>query len=567
MVTDTELIDALDAIGVDLNYTALWACDIHAALWHNRLQSVQDILKMDKKQANARDDSDFGKGFRPLHIAAYKGNAEICQLLIECGASCNSVTDDGLSPIFFASQQGNKECTQLLLDAGSRVDFVDNVHGLSAVDVASSDEILEIFRSSGSLSIPDVPNPPRIRAVGLSAVYLGWKSVTLENGATSLPPPSSYHFKVFKVVGKEKELIREVKARTKPVPLRLAIRGLEKECKYQFKVAACNALGKSDYSEFSTSAKLPGGPPAPRGVRVTGRGRREISISWSNVTEVTQTKITGVTVGLTITGYIVEFRTSAKRKKSLMSQNDRDVLELRKSLKQSYNNNKLDNIENENEVEETPAGEWEIAEKTTADVNSVTVSTLQIGERYDFRVCALNQAGQGQWSEVIEARTKIPRIIKTKRKKKVNSEIEKTLKLEEDKEIALLKKEASKNNARKRKIQTNRKKKESHSFRLYTNVLARFAGGVEEFPGKISKVRKDGTFDIKYDDGDTETGVAKEFIRVRPMKPKVKGKKQKEKKIKSNQKTEKLESNGKNNKFQFGDEVECNFKGLGEWVR
>ena len=33
------------------------------------------------------------------------------------------------------------------------------------------------------------------------------------------------------------------------------------------------------------------------------------------------------------------------------------------------------------------------------------------------------------------------------------------------------------------------------------------------YPGKISRARLNGTFDIAYDDGDRETGVARDLIR------------------------------------------------------
>ena len=33
------------------------------------------------------------------------------------------------------------------------------------------------------------------------------------------------------------------------------------------------------------------------------------------------------------------------------------------------------------------------------------------------------------------------------------------------------------------------------------------------FPGKISKVNRDGTYDIKYDDGAAETGVRRSYIK------------------------------------------------------
>ena len=40
-------------------------------------------------------------------------------------------------------------------------------------------------------------------------------------------------------------------------------------------------------------------------------------------------------------------------------------------------------------------------------------------------------------------------------------------------------------------------------------------GGRTYYPGKISRVRLNGTYDIKYDDGDQETGVARDLIKAK----------------------------------------------------
>ncbi|GMH99375.1 hypothetical protein TrVE_jg13350, partial [Triparma verrucosa] len=47
-----------------------------------------------------------------------------------------------------------------------------------------------------------------------------------------------------------------------------------------------------------------------------------------------------------------------------------------------------------------------------------------------------------------------------------------------------------------------------------TKVEARYRGKAKYYPGKISRVRSNGTYDINYDDGEKEFGVKKEFIKV-----------------------------------------------------
>ena len=43
-------------------------------------------------------------------------------------------------------------------------------------------------------------------------------------------------------------------------------------------------------------------------------------------------------------------------------------------------------------------------------------------------------------------------------------------------------------------------------------VTCRYGGGEDAFPGKISLVHTDGTYDVAYDDGDSETNVARFLI-------------------------------------------------------
>ena len=47
-----------------------------------------------------------------------------------------------------------------------------------------------------------------------------------------------------------------------------------------------------------------------------------------------------------------------------------------------------------------------------------------------------------------------------------------------------------------------------------SKVEARYKGKAKYYGGVITRVRLNGTFDIDYDDGERETGVDKELIRV-----------------------------------------------------
>src|SRR3546814_12970843 len=47
-----------------------------------------------------------------------------------------------------------------------------------------------------------------------------------------------------------------------------------------------------------------------------------------------------------------------------------------------------------------------------------------------------------------------------------------------------------------------------------TKVEARYRGRGRYYPGVIARTRADGTYDIDYDDGEKETGVRGELVRV-----------------------------------------------------
>ena len=46
-------------------------------------------------------------------------------------------------------------------------------------------------------------------------------------------------------------------------------------------------------------------------------------------------------------------------------------------------------------------------------------------------------------------------------------------------------------------------------------IEARYRGGAKWFSGKVLRKRPDGSFDIRYDDGDSESGVRSEYVRLK----------------------------------------------------
>ena len=89
--------------------------------------------------------------------------------------------------------------------------------------------------------------------------------------------------------------------------------------------------------------------------------------------------------------------------------------------------------------------------------------------------------------------------------------------------------------------------KRTPKFQEGDKIEADFKGRGKWHPAKITKEHDDGTYNVKYDDGDIELRVEKDMIRSvgyadeRPISPK------------------------KAMRFEEGDKVEGNFKGRGKW--
>eukprot|EP00968_Pinguiococcus_pyrenoidosus_P006899 scaffold456_cov252-Pinguiococcus_pyrenoidosus.AAC.1 len=64
-----------------------------------------------------------------------------------------------------------------------------------------------------------------------------------------------------------------------------------------------------------------------------------------------------------------------------------------------------------------------------------------------------------------------------------------------------------------RTMRSRTDRRDSHDYEEGDKIEARYRGGSKWFPGKISRANHNGTFDIRYDDGDAETAVNANKIR------------------------------------------------------
>ncbi|OQS06443.1 hypothetical protein THRCLA_20376 [Thraustotheca clavata] len=97
--------------------------------------------------------------------------------------------------------------------------------------------------------------------------------------------------------------------------------------------------------------------------------------------------------------------------------------------------------------------------------------------------------------------------------------------------------------------ETSEDDKKAKKFKEGDKVEAQYKGKSKFYPGVISRARLNGTYDIDYDDGEKETGVAAELIKLKGGSPKKK------------HSDDTSEDDRKPKKFKEGDKVEAQYKG------
>ncbi|KAJ0399206.1 hypothetical protein P43SY_001872 [Pythium insidiosum] len=110
--------------------------------------------------------------------------------------------------------------------------------------------------------------------------------------------------------------------------------------------------------------------------------------------------------------------------------------------------------------------------------------------------------------------------------------------------------EQKKSPTKKKGADESEDERKQKKFREGEKVEAQYKGRSKFYPGVISRCRLNGTYDIDYEDGEKETGVAAELIRSResssPSKKKT---------------TDTSEDEPRTKKFREGDKVEAQYKG------
>ncbi len=122
----------------DFNKTPL-----HSAAYYGDLEMVQILLDC-RADVNARAE----RGSTPLGFALsgpYLSDASVVRLLLGHGADPNIQALHGLTPLHHASEKGWIEVARLLIEHGARVEVKDD-DGKTPLDVASGERWEEIIK-------------------------------------------------------------------------------------------------------------------------------------------------------------------------------------------------------------------------------------------------------------------------------------------------------------------------------------------------------------------------------------------------------------------------------------
>ncbi|RLU02037.1 ankyrin repeat domain-containing protein [Ketobacter sp.] len=129
-------VDNLDAKGAN-HHTALMT-----AAMESNLEICEELLNKGASVHLLNKD-----GNNALWFACVVGNPHLIQLLIHHGADINNQNDNGATVLMFAASKGNAEIVKLLVALGAKQDLV-TLDDFSALDVCADLETLKILRAA-----------------------------------------------------------------------------------------------------------------------------------------------------------------------------------------------------------------------------------------------------------------------------------------------------------------------------------------------------------------------------------------------------------------------------------
>jgi ankyrin repeat protein len=141
--------------------------DLHAAVQKDSAEKVKELLATGKYQVNAKN----ANGVTPLHIAAFRGNLEVLNVLLKANADPNAVDDEGSTPLHQAVASGHIDCVKALIQAGANINAKDNTLStpLNVAAYHKFDDIAALLLESGA--DPNIPNDREFTPLHHSCAY------------------------------------------------------------------------------------------------------------------------------------------------------------------------------------------------------------------------------------------------------------------------------------------------------------------------------------------------------------------------------------------------------------
>jgi hypothetical protein len=120
-----ETVDEMMAEGFNLTYKMTDGCSWSVLMIASYAGHQPLVEKFTKGGKVPKVDEKDPNGFQAMGLAALKGHANLCQILLDKKADVNAKDDDGETPLMKASAQGHLEVVRLLLSAGADPDAID----------------------------------------------------------------------------------------------------------------------------------------------------------------------------------------------------------------------------------------------------------------------------------------------------------------------------------------------------------------------------------------------------------------------------------------------------------
>jgi uncharacterized protein len=135
---DAERLRAL--LAADPSSVFSWSVDgftpLHFAAFFGQPEAVEILVEHGADLEAPARNGEFARAARPLHSAAAAREREVCATLLEHGADPNARQHGGFTPLLEAAQHGDSELAELLLARGADPSLALE-DGRSAADLAA----------------------------------------------------------------------------------------------------------------------------------------------------------------------------------------------------------------------------------------------------------------------------------------------------------------------------------------------------------------------------------------------------------------------------------------------